>query len=180
MTTTAIIYARCSTDESKQDVEVQLKELRAYCIKEGWKYNEVSEYSSGSKVVPEKLRDVLRLIREGHYDIMLVYSLDRFSRLHPSSTNKIMDFIVQECKCRFISLQEKIDSDNEIMWYVIRHLFHYFAWTYSKNLSEKVRLGMERAREKGSRIGRPAGVKDKKPRSKKGYYLKAKKNPLKF
>ena len=26
-----IIYARCSTDEKKQDVEVQLKELRRWC-----------------------------------------------------------------------------------------------------------------------------------------------------
>lgn len=176
----AIIYARCSTDEKRQDVEVQLKELRAYCNKEGWKYDEVSEYSSGSKHIPEKLSNTIRLIKEGHYQVMLVYSLDRFSRLHPSSTNKMMDFIVQECKCRFISVQEKIDSENEIMWNIIRHLFQYFAWTYSKNLSEKVKLGMARAKEKGKLIGRPAGSKDKKERSKKGYYLRAKKNPLKF
>jgi len=176
----AIIYTRCSTDESKQDTEVQLKELRAYCNKEGWTYDEVSEYSSGSKHIPEKLRDILRLIKEGHYDVILVHSLDRFSRLHPSSTNRMMDFIVKECKCRFISVQENIDSSNEIMWHIIRHLFQYFAWTYSKNLSEKVRLGMARAKQKGKKIGRPKGSLDKKPRLKKGYYLRAKKNPLKF
>lgn len=176
----AIIYARCSTDESRQDVEVQLKELRAYCDKENWAYDEVFEYSSGSKHVPEKLRDILRLIKEGHYNIMLVYSLDRFSRLHPSSTNRMMDFIVQECKCRFISVQEKVDSENEINWFIIRHLFQYFAWTYSKNLSEKVKLGMNRAKQKGVRLGRPKGAKDGKPRSKKGYYLRTKKNPLRF
>jgi len=176
----ALIYARCSTNERRQDTEVQLKELRAYCIKEGWNFDEVSEYSSGSKHIPDKLRNVLRLIKEGHYKIMLVYSLDRFSRLHPSSTNKMMDFIVQECKCRFISLQERIDSENEVMWHIIRHLFQYFAWTYSKNLSEKVKLGMQRAKEKGVIVGRPKGSKDKKQRLKKGYYLRAKKNPLKF
>ena len=176
----ALIYARCSTDEKKQDVEVQLKELRAYCKKEEWNYDEVSEYSSGSKHIPDKLRDVLRLIKEGHYKVLIVFSMDRFSRLHPSSTNHMLNFIVNECKCRFLSLQEKIDSENEIMWFIVRHLFQYFAWTYSKNLSEKVKLGMKLAKEKGVRIGRPTGSLDKKPRSKKGYYLRAKKNPLKF
>ena len=39
----AVIYARCSTDESKQDVEAQLKELRRYCEAYGWGYEEVSE-----------------------------------------------------------------------------------------------------------------------------------------
>ncbi len=32
----AVIYARCSTDESRQDVEVQLKELRRYAEAYGW------------------------------------------------------------------------------------------------------------------------------------------------
>ena len=45
----AVIYARCSTDENKQDVEVQLKELRRYCSAYGWEYDEVSEYGSGFK-----------------------------------------------------------------------------------------------------------------------------------
>ena len=45
---------------------------------------------------------------------------------------------------------------------------------YSRNLSEKTKLGMERAREKGKQIGRPSGSKDKKQRSKKGYYLRTK------
>ena len=80
-----------------------------------------------------------------------------------------MDFIVGN-KCRFISLQDNIDSDDEVKWLLIKPMFQYMAYIYSKNLSEKVRLGMKRAREKGKQIGRPSGSKDKKARSKKGYY----------
>ncbi len=165
----AIIYARCSTDEKKQDVEIQIKELITYCGRQDWKYEIHKEYASGSKSIPDKLRKVLRLIRERHYDIFLVYDLSRFSRLHPSKTGKIMDFIVSN-DCRFLSLQDNIDSDDDIKWLIIKPLFQYMAWVYSKNLSEKVKLGMEKAREKGIHIGRPAGSKDKKQRSKKGYY----------
>lgn len=164
-----IVYARCSTDEKKQDVEVQLKQLRAYCEREGWNYDEQFEYSSGSKSIPDKLNKILKLIKERHYNVFLVYDLSRFSRLHPSKTTKIMDFIVSN-KCRFISLQDNIDSDDEVKWLLIKPMFQYMAYIYSKNLSEKVKLGMERAKEKGKHIGRPKGSKDRKTRSKKGYY----------
>ena len=169
----AIIYARCSTDEKKQDVEVQLKQLRAYCKSNNWNHDEISEYASGSKKVPDKLREILNLINKRLYNVFIVFSLDRFSRLHPSTTNKMMDYTIKR-NCRFISLQENIDSENEMTWHIIRHFFQYMAWIYSKNLSEKTKLGMKRAKEKGKNIGRPIGSKDKKQRSKKGYYLKQK------
>lgn len=169
----AIIYARCSTDEKKQDVEIQIKELQDYCNRQDWDYEIHSEYSSGSKQIPDKLRKILNLIKSRHYDIFLVYDLTRFSRLHPSTTNKMMDFIVKN-NCRFLSLQDNIDSDDEIKWLLIKPMFQYMAYIYSKNLSEKVKLGMEKAKQKGVHVGRPKGSKDKKIRSKKGYYIKQK------
>lgn len=165
----AIIYARCSTDESKQDVEVQLKQLRKYCEEQGWQYDEVSEYSSGFKGVPPKLQQVLNLISQRMYGVMIVHSLDRFSRLTPRITEQMLNHIV-DSKCRFIALQHNLDSDNEMTWYAFKGLFAYFSNMYSQQLSEKIKLGMARAKEKGKPIGRPAGSKDKKLRNKKGYY----------
>lgn len=165
----AIIYARCSTDEKKQDVEVQLKQLREYCKKQEWEFDEVWEYSSGSKGLQEKLQQVLELISKRQYQIIVVHSLDRFSRMHPSITEKMLNHIL-DCKCRFISLQENLDSDNSMMWYSFKGLWLYFANQYSLKLSQKVKLGMERAKEKGVHVGRPKGSKDKRIRSKKGYY----------
>jgi DNA invertase Pin-like site-specific DNA recombinase len=177
----ALVYARCSTDESKQDVEVQLKELRNYCNKEQLEFDEMFDYSSGSKHIPENLRKALELIKKGLYTHFIVFDLSRFSRLHPSTQDKILSFITQECKCRFISLQEHIDSENQIMWNIIRHVFQHFSWVYSQNLSEKVRLGIKRKKEQGNyHGGRPSGSKDSKPRSKKGYYIRKKENPLNF
>jgi DNA invertase Pin-like site-specific DNA recombinase len=164
----AIIYARCSTDETKQDVEVQLKELRAYCEKEGWKYDEVSEYVSGYKKIPPKLYEVLNLLPKKIYDVFIVHSLDRFSRQKPRITEQMLNHIT-DCKVRFIAIQNNLDSQNEMVWYSFKGIFAYFSNIYSKNLSEKIKLGMNRAKEKGSKIGRPIGSKDKKQRDKKGY-----------
>ena len=164
-----IIYARCSTDESKQDVEVQLKELRTYCKNNGWEYDEVSEYASGSKGIPTKLQKVMDLITKRLYQVIVVHNLNRFSRQLPRVTEQMLNHIT-DCGCRFISIQDNLDSDNEMIWYSFKGLFAYFSNLFSRNLSEKVKLGMQRARQKGVHVGRPKGSKDKKLRSKKGYF----------
>ncbi len=165
----AIIYARCSTDESKQDVEVQLKELRSYCDNQGWEYDEFSEYASGSKGIPPKLQKVMGCITKRLYQVIVVHNLNRFSRQNPRVTEQMLNHIT-DCSCRFISIQDNLDSDNEMIWYSFKGLFAYFSNLFSRNLSEKVKLGMDRAREKGIHVGRPLGSKDKKVRNKKGYY----------
>lgn len=168
----AIIYARCSTDEKKQDVEVQLKELREYCKNQGWPYDELSDYGSGYKGLPENLKKVLSLIEKGFYQVLVVHSLSRFSRQHPRTTEKLLTFVTD--RARFISMQERLDSENEMLWYSFKGFLIYMNNLFSKNLSEKTKLGMQRAKEKGKVLGRPRGSKDKKTRSKKGYYLRTK------
>jgi len=176
----AIIYARCSTDEKKQDVDVQLKKLSEYCNERGYNFDEKSEYDTGSKHIPQELRNIMELIGNGYYNLFIVFDLSRFSRLHPRTSTKMMDWIVEH-KCRFLSLQENLDSDNEMLWHTIRYYFNYFAWLYSKNLSEKVKQGIANKKEKGLyKGGRPKGRKDKKPRSKKGYYQRKRKFNLNF
>ncbi len=189
----AILYARCSTDESKQDVEVQLQELRNYCNRQGWEYDEVYEYESGYKGVPPKLQNILDLIAKGLFDVIVVHSLDRFSRLKPSATEKMLNHII-DCKCRFISLQENLDSDNQMMWYCFKGIWSYFANQYSEKLSNKIKLGMQlrkdllkkegyiiskKSGKKREGLGRPQGSLDKKPRTKKGYYNRKYKFKLK-
>jgi len=149
MNTKAILYSRCSTDEKKQDVEVQLKELRRYAAAYGWDYVEAFEYGSGYKGEQPKLKDIIEQIKLRHYNILLVYSMDRFSREHPKKVNALLDRIVYDHKCRFIALQQNIDSDNEVTWNVIRPLFTYFANVFSRNLSIKVKQGIARKKELG-------------------------------
>lgn len=157
----AVVYARCSTDEKRQNVENQLRELRRYCEAFGWRYDEVQEYESGYKGIQPKLQEVLEHIRRKKYDVFLVYSLDRFSRQAPSKVNRLLDAIVERDGCRFISRQEGIDSENELIWHAIRPLFTYFANVFSRNLSEKIKLGIHTKRTQGTyRGGRPRKTLD--------------------
>jgi len=153
----AVIYSRCSTDEVRQATENQLRELRRYCEAFGWPHDEVSEYDSGFKGTQSKLQAVVERVRRKDYDVLLVYSLDRFSRQHPSKVNTLLDQLVYQYGCRFISLQEGLDSQNEMAWHVVRPLFAYFANVFSRNLSDKIRQGIKTKREQGAyRGGRPS------------------------
>lgn len=149
-TNKAIIYARCSTDENKQDVEIQLQELRRYCEAYGWQFEEVWEYGSGYKADNQpKLDEILERIRLKHFDVLLVFSMDRFSRQSPSKINALLDRIVEQHKCRFIALQQGIDSESELTWHVVKPLFTYFANKFSKDLGEKVKRGIAQKKAKG-------------------------------
>lgn len=158
----ACAYARCSTDESKQDVEVQLKELRRYCEAYGWQYEEVSEYGSGYKLDNQpKLDEVIENIRLKRYSVLIVFSMDRFSRQSPSKINALLDTIVEQYGCRFLALQQGIDSQNELTWHVVKPLFTYFANKFSKDLGEKVKKGIALKKVKGAyKGGRPAKKAD--------------------
>ncbi len=150
----ALIYARCSTDENKQDVEVQLKELRRYCEAYGWEYEEVSEYGSGFKAdCQPRLDEALERIRLKHFNKLIVYSMDRFSRQSPSKINALLDTIVEQHQCRFIALQQGIDSDNELTWHVVKPLFTYFANKFSRDLGEKIAKGIARKKALGAYKG---------------------------
>ena len=156
-----LIYARCSTDEAHQDVEVQLKELRRYCEHQDWSYDEVSEYGSGYKGDQPKLKDKIEQIKLGHYQIMLVWSMDRFSREHPRKVDDLLNQIVYDYKCRFIAKADDIDSQNEIKWHIMRHMLTYFANVFSRKLSERVKGGIARAKEKGTYNGGRPSKKDR-------------------
>ena len=152
----AVLYARCSTDESRQDVEVQLGELRRYAQAYGWAFDEAWEYDSGFRGEQSKLKAILEDIRLKRYNIFLIYSLDRFSRRHPRWTNARLDEIVYDYGCRFITLKEGIDSQNEFAWNCVKGLFSYFAHVFSQQLSAKIKDGIRRKRELGVyRGGRP-------------------------
>jgi len=152
----ACIYGRCSTDENRQDVEVQLVELRRWCTAYGLAYEEFSEYGSGYKGNQPKLDEVIENIRLKRYSILIVYSMDRFSRQSPSKINALLDTIVEKYGCRFIALQQGIDSENELTFAVVKPLFVYFANKFSRDLGDKIRRGIALKKTKNTyKGGRP-------------------------
>ena len=76
-----VIYSRVSTDD--QTPENQIAQLKAYAHKREWQILEVKvDICSGGKSVEERhaLKEVFDLARQRQFDVLLFWSLDRFSR----------------------------------------------------------------------------------------------------
>src|SRR5690242_505858 len=77
------IYARVSTDDKGQDPENQLRQLRAWCNQMGHTVaREYVEHENGGKGVDYR-RQLAQLFSDAarrEFDLLLVWSIDRFSR----------------------------------------------------------------------------------------------------
>jgi DNA invertase Pin-like site-specific DNA recombinase len=82
MTNRVAIYARVSTLNHGQDVNMQLRELREYCERRGWIV--AGEYVDlGISGTKEKRPELDRLLAHAHrrrFDVVIVWKFDRFAR----------------------------------------------------------------------------------------------------
>ena len=160
------IYCRVSTNE--QTTENQKLRLTEYAKKEGWDYDVFSEVQSSKKTRPVKA-ELLQKLRNGEYEAVLVYKLDRWAR---SSTELILE--VKELLdkgIQFISYSENLDfstSTGQLHFQILSA----FAEFERSLISERTIEGIRRARQSGKTLGRPTGSKDKKKRKRAGYLLR--------
>ena len=76
-----VIYSRVSTEE--QNTDNQIKELTEYAKRQEWSIVEIiSDVCSGGKSASERegLKKVFQMSRQKKCDVVLFWSLDRFSR----------------------------------------------------------------------------------------------------
>jgi len=80
----AVIYCRVSTEGQEQDgtsLQTQLEACREYCESRRYEIRcELSEAWSGLSLERPKLTEIRELVRTDAIDMVVVYSLDRFSR----------------------------------------------------------------------------------------------------
>ena len=154
-------YCRCSTCESRQDVNRQRRELRAMGIEETAIY---MEYESGTKVNRPELMKLLNTVQTG--DTIATTEISRITR----STKQLCDIIelVKEKHLKLIikdsitidcSSSDKIDA----MSNAFLQIAAVFAELERNMICDRVRSGMANARAKGVKLGRPALTADKIP-----------------
>lgn len=153
----AAIYARVSTQD--QHCEVQLRELREYCKRRGWK--KPAEYVdagfSGSKASRPALDKLMRDASDRQMDIILVWKLDRFGRSVLNLSQQIQQ--LDSYKVRFVATTQNIDTDSSNPTSrLLLHILSAVAEFEREIIRERTRSGLARARELGKQLGRPKKV----------------------
>ena len=141
-------YARCSTNESKQDINRQIKELKAAGA------DEVTfEYEHGDKAKKE-LTMLLELAQPG--DSIITLEVSRLSR----STQQLCE-ILDTVKTKHLRLVivnsitvDCREGKIEPMSQAFIQMSGVFAELELSMIRERVRSGMQNAKNKGKRVGR--------------------------
>ena len=144
-------YARCSTNEKKQDIQRQVKELKELGATDETIY---TEYESGTKANRVELKRLLDTVQQG--DTIVVSEVSRISR----STKQLIDIIelVQQKHLKLI-IKNSITIDStkgelDPMTNAFLQMSGVFAELERNMISQRVKSGMNNAREKGKQIGR--------------------------
>lgn len=114
------------------------------------------------------LQQVYRDARANRFKILMIWSLDRLTRQGPVAAMEILDQLAKR-DVQLISLQEPwIEVEGPARELLIL-VIGWVAQMESRRRSDRTKEGLDRARKRGKRLGRPPGSKDKKPRKERAY-----------
>lgn len=147
------LYARVSTVDKGQDIELQLKNLRAYARARGWEiFDEYKDIGlSGSKDRRPDLDRLLNDAKKRRIDGILVWKLDRFGRSLRSLVTTLEE--LKGLGVQFVSFTENLDFSTPA-GRAMANLIGVFAEFERDLIRERVRAGMQNAKSKGIRLGR--------------------------
>lgn len=152
----AALYARVSTTGKGQDLELQLGELRTEATRRGWVAREFSDDGvSGAETRRPGLDALLTAVRARKFEIVAVWRFDRFARTVGQLVLALEEFTA--LRVEFVSLREAIDTTTPAgrAMFAMVGAFAQFERDVAR---ERIHAGLDRARAKGTRLGRPPAV----------------------
>ena len=143
-------YARCSTNEDKQDINRQIRELKAAGAEEV-----IFEYEHGDSAVKQNLQMLLDTVREG--DTVITLEVSRLSR----STKQLCE-IIEVIRSKHLRLMivgsVTIDCRNgelDAMSAAFLQMAGVFSELELQMIRARVKSGMANAKARGKKVGRP-------------------------
>jgi DNA invertase Pin-like site-specific DNA recombinase len=134
---------------------MQIRELRDFVNRSGWKI--FSEYTdqgyTGANIKRPAFALMMSDARKRKFDILLVWKLDRLSRSLKDLINTLDE--LGSLGIHFISYDNNLDTTTP-MGKLVFQIIGAVAEFEKDIIRERVRAGLENARQKGKRLGRPA------------------------
>ncbi len=154
MTNRVAIYARVSTLNHGQDVNMQVRELREYCQRRAWditgEYIDVGV--SGAKDSRPELNRLMADAHKRRFDVVCVWRFARFARSVSHLLRALKTF--KALGIDFVSYSEQMDTSTPAGKMVFTVL-GAVAELERSLIVERVRAGLRNARAKGKKLGRP-------------------------
>jgi putative DNA-invertase from lambdoid prophage Rac len=147
------LYARTSTTD-KQDPEMQLRELREYASLRGWVLAGIYEDRgyTGTNSNRPMLKQLLLDAKARRFDLVAVWKLDRFGRSMKEIVVMLQD--LADYGVEFCSLKDALDLSTS-QGRLMMHIIAAFAQFEADVIKTRVMAGLEHAKARGQKLGRP-------------------------
>ena len=148
-------YARCSTNESKQDIDRQVRELKAAGAVKVY-----LEYEHGDSAVKQVQQSMFELAQEG--DTIITLEVSRLAR-STKQLCEIIDLVKGKSLCLIIVGSITMDCRKghaDPMTEAFLQMAGVFGQLELAMIRARVRSGMANAKAKGKLIGRPQVTAD--------------------
>ena len=153
MSRKTFLYIRVSTLDQAQGAESQARALNEWCTR-----NNIIDFEtftdhgvSGAKESRPALDKMMERVKNLEAEQVIVFAFSRFAR----STMHLLKGlqIFKDCKTRFVSITEQIDTDSS-MGVAMFTILGSLAQLERSMIQERVKAGMRNAKAKGKIIGR--------------------------
>ena len=153
MSRKTFLYIRVSTLDQAQGAESQARALNEWCTR-----NNIIDFEtftdhgiSGAKESRPALDKMMERVKNLEAEQVIVFAFSRFAR----STMHLLKGlqIFKDCKTRFVSITEQIDTDSS-MGVAMVTILGSLAQLERSMIQERVKAGMRNAKAKGKIIGR--------------------------
>ena len=154
------IYTRVSGKSNRQDAANQSLQLVEYCQRQGWEYIEYTDRMSGTRADRAEFQRMFEDVRLKHFDMVLFWALDRFSR---EDTLRTLEYLqrLDSYDVAWKSFTEQyLDSTGMFRDAVIAILATIAKQEHAR-LSERVVAGLRRAKREGKVLGRKRIILDR-------------------
>lgn len=149
-------YSRVSTSHHEQNPQIQVEELRRYCEgREGWQVVEelVDHGISGGSTNRPGLQRLLAMARNKEIDAIVIVKLDRLFRSLKHLVTTLDEF--QELGVVFVAVRDNVDYTSPSGRLLVQVLGSLAEFEKSL-LRERTKMGLDYARSKGVKLGRPS------------------------
>lgn len=155
--TRVVLYARTSTADGRQDLGLQLEELRTVAAQRGWSVvAEVTDQASGASEDRPGLNSLVRDAATAKFDVVAVWRLDRLARSLRQLLNTI-DALAGH-GVGLVSLHDAGVDTTSPAGRLVLQVFGAVAEFERALIRDRVRAGVARAQATGrTRSGRPIG-----------------------
>jgi DNA invertase Pin-like site-specific DNA recombinase len=153
----AALYTRVSTKDKGQEAANQVCQLREFCKTQGWTIvREYEDHESGSKADRVQFQAMLADAAKRRFDVIVFWALDRFTREGALETLQYLNML-SNYGVGYRSFTEPYLDSCGILKDAVIAILGTIAKQERVRISERVRAGLDRARMRGTKSGKPIG-----------------------